>query len=92
MNFENGNMVLQKDLPKLKTTLHANANNFYTGANSKNTQRLYILGTVYHHAYTQTPQKKEKVPPEKKTCRDTQTAEERAKIDVSDTLKILKNV
>ncbi|XP_072929230.1 IQ motif and ubiquitin-like domain-containing protein [Epargyreus clarus] len=34
-------------------------------------------GVVYHHAYTQTPQKPEKLPPEKKSCRDTQTAEER---------------
>ncbi|KAJ8724471.1 hypothetical protein PYW08_015945 [Mythimna loreyi] len=37
-------------------------------------------GAVYHHAYTQTPQKPEKLPPEKKNCRDTQTAEEREKI------------
>ncbi|CAG9579827.1 unnamed protein product [Danaus chrysippus] len=37
-------------------------------------------GIVYHHAYTQTPQKPEKLPPEKKNCRDTQTAEMREKI------------
>ncbi|XP_053605286.1 IQ motif and ubiquitin-like domain-containing protein [Plodia interpunctella] len=37
-------------------------------------------GTEYHHAYTQTPQKPEKLPPEKKTCRDTQTAEEKEKL------------
>ncbi|XP_075976518.1 IQ motif and ubiquitin-like domain-containing protein [Anticarsia gemmatalis] len=37
-------------------------------------------GTVYHHAYTQTPQKPEKLPPESKNCRDTQTAEEKEKI------------
>ncbi|XP_063541661.1 IQ and ubiquitin-like domain-containing protein [Cydia strobilella] len=37
-------------------------------------------GQIYHHAYTQTPQKPEKLPPEKKNCRDTQTAEEREKI------------
>ncbi|CAG9787262.1 unnamed protein product [Diatraea saccharalis] len=37
-------------------------------------------GLEYHHAYTQTPQKPEKIPPEKKTCRDTQTAEEKEKI------------
>ncbi|XP_050348989.1 IQ and ubiquitin-like domain-containing protein [Nymphalis io] len=37
-------------------------------------------GAVYHHAYTQTPQKPEKLPPENKNCRDTQTAEMREKI------------
>ncbi|XP_050667058.1 IQ and ubiquitin-like domain-containing protein [Leptidea sinapis] len=37
-------------------------------------------GAVYHHAYTQTPQKPEKLLPENKTCRDTQTAEMREKI------------
>ncbi|KAL4711437.1 hypothetical protein ACJJTC_016191 [Scirpophaga incertulas] len=37
-------------------------------------------GIEYHHAYTQTPQKPEKLPPEKKNCRDTQTAEEKEKI------------
>ncbi|CAB3250663.1 unnamed protein product [Arctia plantaginis] len=37
-------------------------------------------GVIYHHAYTQTPQKPEKLPPEKKNCRDTQTAEEKEKI------------
>ncbi|XP_030025931.2 IQ and ubiquitin-like domain-containing protein [Manduca sexta] len=37
-------------------------------------------GVVYHHAFTQTPQKTEKLPPEKKNCRDTQTAQEREKI------------
>ncbi|XP_063827117.1 IQ and ubiquitin-like domain-containing protein [Ostrinia nubilalis] len=37
-------------------------------------------GIEYHHAYTQTPQKPEKLPPENKNCRDTQTAEEREKI------------
>lgn len=42
-----------------------------------------ISGIVYHHAYTQTPQKAEKLPPEKKNCRDTQTAEMREKIYVS---------
>ncbi|XP_059053454.1 IQ and ubiquitin-like domain-containing protein [Achroia grisella] len=42
--------------------------------------RNVYTGTVYHHAYTQTPQKPEKLPPEKKNCRDTQTAEEREKI------------
>ncbi|VVD05113.1 unnamed protein product [Leptidea sinapis] len=39
-------------------------------------------GAVYHHAYTQTPQKPEKLLPENKTCRDTQTAEMREKIHV----------
>ncbi|XP_013139424.1 PREDICTED: IQ and ubiquitin-like domain-containing protein [Papilio polytes] len=33
-------------------------------------------GVIYHHAFTQTPQKPEKVSPERKNCRDTQTAEE----------------
>lgn len=42
-----------------------------------------ISGTIYHHAYTQTPQKPEKLPAEKKSCRDTQTAEEKEKIYVS---------
>ncbi|KAM3966971.1 IQ motif and ubiquitin-like domain-containing protein [Aphomia sociella] len=42
--------------------------------------RNVYTGTVFHHAYTQTPQKPEKIPPEKKNCRDTQTAEEREKI------------
>ncbi|CAH2981761.1 unnamed protein product [Chilo suppressalis] len=37
-------------------------------------------GLEYHHAYTQTPQKPEKIPPHRKNCRDTQTAEEREKI------------
>ncbi|CAK1544004.1 unnamed protein product [Leptosia nina] len=37
-------------------------------------------GAIYHHAYTQTPQKPEKLLPENKTCRDTQTAEMREKI------------
>ncbi|CAK1579312.1 unnamed protein product [Parnassius mnemosyne] len=37
-------------------------------------------GVIYHHAYTQTPQKPEKVSPENKNCRDTQTTEEREKI------------
>ncbi|CAH2040479.1 unnamed protein product, partial [Iphiclides podalirius] len=37
-------------------------------------------GLIYHHAFTQTPQKPEKVPPENKNCRDTQTAEEVEKI------------
>ncbi|XP_022825775.1 IQ and ubiquitin-like domain-containing protein [Spodoptera litura] len=37
-------------------------------------------GTVYHHAYTQTPQKPEKLRPEEKNCRDTQTAEEKEKV------------
>ncbi|XP_026731334.1 IQ and ubiquitin-like domain-containing protein [Trichoplusia ni] len=37
-------------------------------------------GAVFHHAYTQTPQKAEKLPPEKKNCRDTQTAEEKEKL------------
>ncbi|CAH1635649.1 unnamed protein product [Spodoptera littoralis] len=37
-------------------------------------------GTVYHHAYTQTPQKPEKLRPEEKNCRDTQTAEEKEKL------------
>ncbi|XP_045449335.1 IQ and ubiquitin-like domain-containing protein [Melitaea cinxia] len=37
-------------------------------------------GKIYHHAYTQTPQKPEKLPPENKNCRDTQTAEMREKI------------
>ncbi|KOB72643.1 Uncharacterized protein OBRU01_10848 [Operophtera brumata] len=41
---------------------------------------LVPFGVVYHHAYTQTPQKPEKLPPNKKTCRDTQTAEEREKV------------
>lgn len=39
-------------------------------------------GTVFHHAYTQTPQKPEKLLPEQKNCRDTQTAEERERIYV----------
>ncbi|XP_021196611.3 IQ and ubiquitin-like domain-containing protein [Helicoverpa armigera] len=34
-------------------------------------------GVIYHHAYTQTPQKPEKLPPESKNCRDTQTAKEK---------------
>ncbi|XP_028033352.1 IQ and ubiquitin-like domain-containing protein [Bombyx mandarina] len=42
--------------------------------------RNIFTGIEYHHAYTQTPQKPEKLPPEKKNCRDTQTAEEREKI------------
>lgn len=42
-----------------------------------------FLGTEYHHAYTQTQQKPEKLPAEQKNCRDTQTAEEREKIYVS---------
>ncbi|XP_068626896.1 IQ motif and ubiquitin-like domain-containing protein [Battus philenor] len=33
-------------------------------------------GIIYHHAYSQTPQKPEKILPENKNCRDTQTAEE----------------
>ncbi|KAI5646936.1 IQ and ubiquitin-like domain-containing protein [Phthorimaea operculella] len=37
-------------------------------------------GQIFHHAYTQTPQKPERLPPEKKNCRDTQTAEEREKL------------
>ncbi|XP_026485283.2 IQ and ubiquitin-like domain-containing protein [Vanessa tameamea] len=37
-------------------------------------------GAIFHHAYTQTPQKPEKLPPENKNCRDTQTAEMREKI------------
>ncbi|KAH9628571.1 hypothetical protein HF086_010305 [Spodoptera exigua] len=37
-------------------------------------------GTIYHHAYTQTPQKPEKLRPEEKNCRDTQTAEEKEKL------------
>ncbi|XP_023943809.1 IQ and ubiquitin-like domain-containing protein [Bicyclus anynana] len=42
--------------------------------------RNVYTGVIYHHAYTQTPQKPEKVLPENKTCRDTQTAETREKI------------
>ncbi|XP_052748703.1 LOW QUALITY PROTEIN: IQ and ubiquitin-like domain-containing protein [Galleria mellonella] len=42
--------------------------------------RNVFTGTIYHHAYTQTPQKPEKLPPERKSCRDTQTAEEKEKI------------
>lgn len=44
---------------------------------------FFFSDVIFHHAYTQTPQKQEKLPPEKKTCRDTQTAEEREKIYVS---------
>lgn len=47
------------------------------------TIKFFYLGTEYHHAYTQTPQKPEKLPAERKNCRDTQTAEEREKIYVS---------
>ncbi|XP_038220643.1 IQ and ubiquitin-like domain-containing protein [Zerene cesonia] len=36
--------------------------------------------TIYHHAFTQTPQKADKVLPENKTCRDTQTAKMREKL------------
>ncbi|KAJ0177765.1 hypothetical protein K1T71_006638 [Dendrolimus kikuchii] len=37
-------------------------------------------GAVYHHAFSQTPQKPEKLLPDMKNCRDTQTAEQREKI------------
>ncbi|GBP05599.1 IQ and ubiquitin-like domain-containing protein [Eumeta japonica] len=33
-------------------------------------------GTEYHHAYSQTPPKPNKIPSENKNCRDTQTVEE----------------
>lgn len=48
------------------------------------TNEFLFLGTEYHHAYTQTPQKPEKLPADRKNCRDTQTAEEREKIYVSE--------
>ncbi|XP_041988820.1 IQ and ubiquitin-like domain-containing protein [Aricia agestis] len=36
-------------------------------------------GVIYHHAFSQTPQRPDRVQPENKNCRDTQTAETRDK-------------
>ncbi|XP_049871191.1 IQ and ubiquitin-like domain-containing protein [Pectinophora gossypiella] len=76
------NDVLSVMIPYGKTVKQVNVEIF-----SEPMEKPYLggyknvhTGTVYHHAYTQTPQKPEKLPPEKKNCRDTQTAEEREKI------------
>lgn len=73
-NVKTGNISQQRE--KISYTYYS----YYTY-----TSRLILSGKIYHHAYTHTPQKKERVPPERKSSRDTQTAEERERMDVSET-------
>lgn len=40
---------------------------------------MSVLGIEYHHAFSQTPQRPDRVPPDKKNERDTQTVSVKTK-------------
>ncbi|XP_011552961.3 IQ and ubiquitin-like domain-containing protein [Plutella xylostella] len=76
------NDVLTVSVPLGHTTKHINVEIFFEPIDKPylgGYKNIYT-GTVYHHAYTQTGPKAEKVLPENKRSRVTQTAEEKERL------------